>query len=690
MTEKFSGFTVWFLAGVLGVLGVLVAPMQAAVDYNQMTIFTASDGAEINRFSKGDLNRDGSDDIAVGLGNGNFGGDGRVFRLTQTGTRGVFAGGGSYLDVWNHPVVVKVGEVTGDGYNDILVGRTPEVDDLWRLRSDGADSFVSELTDNWGFPYAGPEIADLNQDGLPDYTLIRSSASELYVEFQDGAGNYIFTHPSNFGGDQHNIATGHLDATTAQNVNDIVLSRWFSSSSYSDVRIQFQTGVGIFTDKIISGYTPTRITQLAVGDLDADGDQDILVVLVDGRLFKEEQTASQSFSSSNILNYGLPLTAVAVGDVNSDGRDDIVVGRSDGNLYVELQQSDGSFSAAPGPGIPTATLDPNIVSIAIGDLDNDGLNDFAVGLTNGTVMVFYQEQGACVAPVSGDLNDDCKVDTDDLGLLAGKWLDSTMPGPNGIVVETNPSGTIVNGDSVVDGDLSDWGNQLEWIAIDKPFGSTPNDITTAQFAARWDASNSKIYIAVEVNDTDHVFTSSYTAWNDHDGIELFTQGDAAGGEYGMGADPVSFENAQQYMIGYDGSGGSWAVFGNGDAPDPSLEYAVVVSGDTIRYEIAVKQYDSYPSTVTTLNVNDIVGLDVVVSSKSALNFGQMAANTVYPKSQNADSFEHYTLVDELPCGTWGYLPEDLNTDCRVDLADFTEIASHWLECNLFVQGDCWN
>lgn len=38
------------------------------------------------------------------------------------------------------------------------------------------------------------------------------------------------------------------------------------------------------------------------------------------------------------------------------------------------------------------------------------------------------------------------------------------------------------------------------------------------------------------------------------------------------------------------------------------------------------------------------------------------------------------VIQDNECGAWGYLPADLNRDCRVDLNDFAIMADTWLKC----------
>jgi hypothetical protein len=70
---------------------------------------------------------------------------------------------------------------------------------------------------------------------------------------------------------------------------------------------------------------------------------------------------------------------VAIGDLNDDGRPDLAAasGIWDGDGFVSLLFQD---PATPGAFLPTVNLeiDFQVVSVAIGDLNEDTLNDLAV------------------------------------------------------------------------------------------------------------------------------------------------------------------------------------------------------------------------------------------------------------------------------------------------------------------------
>lgn len=82
-----------------------------------------------------------------------------------------------------------------------------------------------------------------------------------------------------------------------------------------------------------------------------------------------------------------------VADVNADGTPDLLVGKATGALqYWENGSNNGFFSvmtlknsAFMGLGISTSRQNP---SVAIGDLDGDGLNDLVMGDQRGNISIF--------------------------------------------------------------------------------------------------------------------------------------------------------------------------------------------------------------------------------------------------------------------------------------------------------------
>ena len=213
---------------------------------------------------------------------------------------------------------------------------------------------------------------------------------------------------------------------------------------------------------------------------------------------------------------------------------------------------------------------------------------------------------------------------------------------------SNPK-NIHRGTALVDGDLSDWSSQQEWIDLDQIYSGDPNDVTEARVAFRWDPDTNKVYAAVVVTDVDHVFSDEYDVYDASDRIEIYTQGSAAGGtgfynNYGI---------AQHYMVGPDTAGGSWGTWALGQTIDPNanFEYAVQVVGNQIIYEIGFTQFDYYggiaggDSILTDLYPGRTIRLDIIAGSRHASGFGMRSENLMTGKYFDADKFAPYLLIE---------------------------------------------
>ena len=88
--------------------------------------------------------------------------------------------------------------------------------------------------------------------------------------------------------------------------------------------------------------------------------------------------------------------SVAVADINGDGLKDVAVGASDGNIYFYINV--GTSWVPRFKPYATLSVDPGkSIHIAMGDLNGDGLVDIVVGLPDGT-LVFYKNVGTITHP----------------------------------------------------------------------------------------------------------------------------------------------------------------------------------------------------------------------------------------------------------------------------------------------------
>jgi len=150
---------------------------------------------------------------------------------------------------------------------------------------------------------------------------------------------------------------------------------------------------GAWSTVSIPGTTSSRVNAVAVGDLDNDGDLDL--VSGDGTgaggsviVWRNPLTATDPFLTSDWLSNTLgtvsdAVYAVATGDLDNDGDLDVAMGRgttSGGEVIVWQNPSPTSstFSAA-WPSYSVATTGDAVYALILADLDGDANLDIAVG-----------------------------------------------------------------------------------------------------------------------------------------------------------------------------------------------------------------------------------------------------------------------------------------------------------------------
>ena len=160
-------------------------------------------------------------------------------------------------------------------------------------------------------------------------------------------------------------------------------------------QIYLNDGSGTFTlaPNNAFGTGSDASTCLVVGDIDNDGDPDIIV----GNRFEANVAYfndGSGFFFNNAISFG-PRTddtrGVALGDLNADGYLDLVVANYGQQNLVHLNDGSGDFSQS---AIAFGTGFDDKTSVAIGDVDADFALDIAVGNLLHPSRIYYNDGNA--------------------------------------------------------------------------------------------------------------------------------------------------------------------------------------------------------------------------------------------------------------------------------------------------------
>ncbi|MCA9122831.1 MAG: VCBS repeat-containing protein [Planctomycetaceae bacterium] len=208
--------------------------------------------------------------------------------------------------------------------------------------------------------------ADIDLDGDNDLLAISLDSNQVWTYLNNGIG--VFSSPTTYltGGRPLSMVVADFDGNGSADV----LTANSSSGTVSFLR---NTNTGSFIPAVNTSPQLSDVRGVASGDLDADGDVDIVVTGAGGSVIMQND-GDGNFSRAEFVEAGQDadsaisdiFRSAVVADLNKDGRLDIAMAGFRG-LYVSLNQGLGAF----GSSFPVSSTAHNS-ALAAGDMDNDG------------------------------------------------------------------------------------------------------------------------------------------------------------------------------------------------------------------------------------------------------------------------------------------------------------------------------
>jgi CSLREA domain-containing protein len=502
MVTPKRGISRWWvrLFGVAALLFSLLIPGFAlARNVTFGTVATVDSGITFDSLIHADFNSDGNQDLLIARPDSID--DGGVFWYAGNGN-GTFGSLQAIGNALDKPNSVAAYDLDNDGDFDVLARATYD-DRLFWFRNDGNGNFSSSITIATGLADGFlAEAADLDNDGDLD---VYAGTNQLVIYDNDGNGN--FTLDNAYGSYLNAVTVG-----TAGDVdNDGDLDIIAGSSSDQAVDLYLNSGTGTFAAPVTLA-TPQFVERVLLADLNRNGSLDLIVATLftsgDDDLVWYAGNGNGTFGAEQSVptadTWTLSLDAA---DIDLDGDLDLVSGNENatslswhenlnglGTSWTERTlntgvinnlnaitfdyDNDGDFDFAGSSGDDallytfqnrnihrTASLafggsiSDDFDGIAVGDINNDGINDVVADSANGAVRYYlgngngsfgsdnlvYGEPGSAVAV--GHLDNDGQLDIafaegsnlwgtfNNNGIFDGNQINTSAPASSYIAIQ---------------------------------------------------------------------------------------------------------------------------------------------------------------------------------------------------------------------------------------------------------------
>ena len=326
------------------------------------------------------------------------------------------------------PSTSSFADLNGDGLLDMVVtGKDGNRESgLLSVFKGMPDGYTQRQDFDTGGSPSSAAIADVDGDADLD-VVVASEGSQGSVSVLLNQGDGTLSDPVVYGGGCLLAISMALSDLNGDDLPDAAVACWLVST----IEVRLNDGNGGFGT--ITTYTssskPWAPTGIAAGDVDGDGDAD-LVTSDDrqaGRVNVFANAGDGTFADAAHYDANDRPLGIALGDLDGDDKLDIALASAGGyGLDVLLNQGDGTFGMHQTYEIFSYFFNPS--SVALGDINGDGWLDAALSTNNGVgLAVTFLNQGLATFAL------DSATDLSGLG-VSTSLADATADGIDDLVV----------------------------------------------------------------------------------------------------------------------------------------------------------------------------------------------------------------------------------------------------------------
>ena len=282
---------------------------------------------------------------------------------------------------------IAVGDVNEDGFPDVLTGN--------RLSGLAGQVYLYVNDGNGGLL---PPVRPSQQYGFPeDVKLLDINgdghldivvAVEVSFQFQFGVGDGTFGPLDSTNVEGHVIVPSTDCAGPSQRAVLVVSQKPFRCAVWNGTSFNFP---------IISAQPEGTVDAADAGDLDGDGFNDVVTAFAGGggvQIFKNNGTGIMTLLQSYLT--ATSGRSIALGDLNGDGLLDIASGGREG-VFVKFNTGGGTFNGS----LQVFPAGGYVRSLAIHDMNGDGARDVVVGFEDAPGVNVLTNDGTGQLAING-------------------------------------------------------------------------------------------------------------------------------------------------------------------------------------------------------------------------------------------------------------------------------------------------